>query len=626
MLTPQWLCRVPPGLSRGLMLGLLPALAALSVVLPWFANSDAVNWRGDFAQYAARHEHFRQAVLEHGEFPERSHLLGGGYPIIGDPEDPSMSPLVLLTVICGTLTGLKLIVLVCMLASALGTTILLRCVLHTRAPPAVFAGMLAALVPWIPYHFTDGNPNEALVGFVPLALAFFGLSLQRRAWVIALAAVLYVVLADGKQIFVVLVALLGLVALLRALPLSLATKATTSSAYGAPRGLMLRRLSQALALAFIVALPRLVPAFELIADSGGLAHMKLHFHAPQYSTSTIHAFTPSRLAGDLAMLRAAKAGDLASAGLGIVPLLLIAAAALWRLRRACGLLFIALLAAWLAMAHRAPLDLFAPLWKLPLFNAVDAPDKYFGGPMLLLLIIVAGLGADALWARLVPCGGAWRRCAITLCVLAALFSVAQLWLHTRAIAADAFSKPLPAVAVEQVPFQQVKSAGLWRGRFEPLASNTYVNVLRGVGTIDWYTGIPLAENAIAKDIVQADGAVQRNPLWRGEAWFVDGGTVLQTDISYQHMEVRCDGRGGLLVLNQNFHKDWRVEGLVTEDHAGLLSVRVPPGTATIRFEYASSALRIGLALCCVGFILLGVLLVQQRRDGAVGNLARAVLR
>lgn len=609
-----------PRLRTALLLGLLPALTALIVALPWFADGDSANWRGDFTQYAARHEHFRNAVLEHGEFPERSHLLGGGYPIIGDPEDPSMSPLVLLTLCCGTITGLKLIVLLCMLASALGTTLLLRAVLRTRPAAAVLGGMLAAALPWIPYRFTDGNPNEALVGFLPLALACLGLSLRCRVWTVALAAVLYVVLVDGKQIFVVLMALLGIVAVLRALPDELGVPARFA--------LLLRRLLQALALALLVALPRLMPALELIAQRGGLARMELHFHAAEYSAATIHAFTPSRLAGDLLLLREAHAGDLVSAGFGLVPLCFVALAVLLAWRRSCAFAVLALLAAWLALAHRAPFDIFAPLWQLPLLNAVDAPDKYFGGPLLLLLVILAGLGVDALCSFVAQRGSwqRWQRVGVGVLCAAALASIAHLCVHSRGITAQAFSKPLPEVALQAQPFHQVKSAGLWRGRFEPLAANTWVNVQRGVGTIDWYTGIPLPECAIARDIVQADGTLERNPAWQGEAWFVDGGRVLEAELTYQHIRVRSDGRGGLLLVNQNFHADWTARGLVVEDHAGLLAVRVPPGVELVELDYSSRALRHGMGMCCAGFMLLGVLLVLERRSGSSGGFARALMR
>ena len=63
----------------------------LTACLPAIVSGNRIVRNGDLLTYAARHEFVRQSVLEHATLPQRSHLLGGGYPTIGDPEDPTLT-------------------------------------------------------------------------------------------------------------------------------------------------------------------------------------------------------------------------------------------------------------------------------------------------------------------------------------------------------------------------------------------------------------------------------------------------------------------------------------------------------------------------------------------------------
>ena len=91
-----------------LSISIIVIIITLSSV-PVFKSWSKLNFDVDFLQYASRHEAIRKSLIEYHTFPTRSHWLGGGFPTLGDPEDPTLNPLVLITILFDPIIGLKLI-------------------------------------------------------------------------------------------------------------------------------------------------------------------------------------------------------------------------------------------------------------------------------------------------------------------------------------------------------------------------------------------------------------------------------------------------------------------------------------------------------------------------------------
>ena len=63
----------------------------------------------------------------------------------------------------------------------------------------------------------------------------------------------------------------------------------------------------------------------------------------------------------------------------------------------------------------------------------------------------------------------------------------------------------------------------------------------------------------------------------------------------------------LLVINQNYRKEWRVNaGGMIEDHRGLLAVRLPPGRHDVVVKYRPASFRIGANISIVTIVLLAL--------------------
>jgi len=117
----------------------------------------------------------RDAVLNHGQLPLRSHLVGGGYPTAGHPFDGSMSPTLLPVLAFGDVIGVKLVLCGLWLAAAWGCWGLTRRWMGLD-PPAAAVGTLALL-------WSGQVPSMLLVGFYPQAFYLLTPVLLRLLWV-----------------------------------------------------------------------------------------------------------------------------------------------------------------------------------------------------------------------------------------------------------------------------------------------------------------------------------------------------------------------------------------------------------------------------------------------------------
>ncbi|MFN0149412.1 MAG: hypothetical protein ACKVU1_01705 [bacterium] len=571
------------------MIGLIVFAAAFPVA----TSGDRVNFNNDFFQYAARHELVRQGVFAFHSLAQRSHLVGGGYPVIGDPEDPTFNPLVLFTLALGAVTGLKWIGIVSMIFGAVSLYALTREAFGYTRYGATASALFFGLLLWLPVRLRDGNPNEVYFYFIPACLLCLYRAHLDRRYVIGLAGLFLTMLSDGKQSFFVCVAYIAVLCLCARVP-GASLWAGRAAAPGAlRRERSFEWIAVALGLVALFYAFRILPALELIRTGGSLGRMALWFHEPTYSPETINAYSISRMLREAVAWRGeAGLSRLTSFCIGWIPLALAAGACVLSWRRTYPWLASGALFAWLALAHNAPVDLFRAAWELPIFNAIAAPAKYFGALPLLCVCVLSGRGIDGLVQS------RWTRVRVPLAVALIACGAAFLFPKVWAVSAATYTYDLPPVSADaSAAFYSLRGDGLSRARLAPLEANTYVNVLRGVGTIDWYTGIPIAERAIPRDIISEDGASRPNPEYRGECFWLDDGSAVAMTFTPHAMSAQIRAETArTLVINQNYHPDWRANAGTLREWNGLLCVQVPPGSYELRLTYFSRAFALGLAI------------------------------
>ena len=562
--------------------------------LPVLLSGGKLNDNGDFFQYASRHESVRQSVLEYHTFPQRAYWFGGGFPTIGDPEDPTLNPLVVLSILFGPVVGLKLIGYLGMLVGGLATYALGRYILGYTRWGALFAGLIFGISLFIPIRLHGGNPNEVYAAFLPLCLLLVGLACRGRRWaLVVLPFVFYTMMSDGKLTCFMGMFYVGVVCLLDAVPF-FGTLSRDSQSKQVDFRPVLACLV-ALGITFCIGMVRILPALEHINAKGGLSNMDLFFYAETYNPS---GYNFERLWKEPLGLD----GKLDYTTLGWIPVLLFVASLVLYWRKALPWGIALMLFGWLILTDNAPIDLFKVFWGMPIFNAVRQPPKYFSFQIAFSIAVASGCCFGVL-SRL-----QWRWLEHLVAVALIVGGLWFLFPKTMNFLHRTYNFDMPKEFLTREPeFYNVQGVDLRRARREPLQSVTYLNLMRGVGTVDWYTGIPLPEHAAPKYFVHKDGRVVLNPEYRGEAFFLEAENQAEVTFRPNSISVEVEVREpGVLVVNQNYHPDWSVNRGECFERDGLLAVRLDEvGSYTVRMRYWSRSFCWGMALSGVS---LGVLM------------------
>jgi len=158
----------------------------------------------------------RRAILQDGEYPLRTHLLGGGFPVALHPSDGSWAPTIVAVLLFGDVIGVKLNILLMMLAGAWGVWAIARRWLGLSAEGALLAAALFALSGWLPSMLLVGFYNQLFYMLVPPALYLVVTSAGRPSRLIGAGLLLWMILQQGGHALPATAYFLGLVAWLLA--------------------------------------------------------------------------------------------------------------------------------------------------------------------------------------------------------------------------------------------------------------------------------------------------------------------------------------------------------------------------------------------------------------------------
>ena len=252
--------------------------------------------------------------------------------------------------------------------------------------------------------------------------------------------------------------------------------------------------------------------------------------------------------------------------------------------------------AWLAMAHHAPIDLLRWLWHLPVFEAIYRPEKYFSFQIVFAIAVLSGR-AISLLQRLRP---RWLE-AVTACALT-LGSMLMLYPENRQVQEDTYRYEVP---LEELPtdtgFFQIQGRDFPPGRRDAPRALAYHNLGRNIGTIDWYTGVPIAASAAPRYFVSPENRYTANPAYKGEAYFPDaaaGRLTAAPTFTPNQIVLGVDvSAPATLVVNQNFDIDWTSDVGTVSSRDGLIGVALNrAGSYTVRLRYSPSPFLAGLAV------------------------------
>jgi hypothetical protein len=347
-----------------------------------------------------------------------------------------------------------------------------------------------------------------------------------------------------------------------------------------------------MALTALIGMVRILPAEELIRSEGGIQQM-LSSHPKVYHPEFVHAYTFGRLWKEAVSFD----GLVGPVTIGWMPVLLSGIAFIAFLRHTLAWGLSLLLFVGLALAHQAPVDLLKPLWNLPVFDTIYRPDKYFSFQIAFALAIVSGRS----FSLLEKLRSRWMEGLIAVTVI--VFSVGFLYPEARRMHGRTYTSEVPVAELwTERGFFQVEGMSLLRHRRSPPRSLTYLNLGQDIGTLDWYTAIPIRADAVPKYFVGLDNDYVLNPAYRGEAYFdepANAGSVTATPVFRPNtiavpVEVRAPAT---LVINQNFHRNWHADHGEVFGRGGRLAVQLDEtGTYVVHLRYHPRSFYLGLAL------------------------------
>jgi hypothetical protein len=574
--------------------------------IPTLASGRRLSVNDDFLLHCSRHDAVRKSLLEHRQFPLRSHWFGGGFPTLGEPEDPALNPLVLLSVLLGSAMGLKLMGFTAALASGAATYALARYILTYTRWGSLFVGLIVGTSLYVPTSMPGGNIGELCAAYLPLCLLMIGLACRGR-WtaIFLLPLVLCTMLSQGKQTFVMVVLYMGLVCLLDA------SRTFNTLTPAEPRRKVdvraLTVLLVALGATLFVGMVRILPALEFIGTRGGLTDLEL------FPLATRVIGGP----GSQELLRFALGigGRAEFVTIGWVPVILfgIASCCFWRTALPWVICFV--LSTWIALGDHAPVDLFALLKRLPVFGTIAVPGKYFFFQIIFSIVIAAG---QFFWLL----EKARRKWVEPACALALIVGgVGLLYPMSTRLQRNSYTMEMPPEpSDQQVDFFSIQGRGLERNRLWPPAAMTYPNLLQNVGTIDWHVAVTMPENAIPRYFVDSSGTPVLNPRYRGEAFLVteagdsaaslpgqgpdSPGYVTDCDFHPNSIAVGLTvRRPGILVINQNYHPAWRSDRGELFERDGLIALRLSEtGSHMIRLRYLPRSFVVGLIVSVLSIV------------------------
>ena len=600
-----------------------------------FSSGDS--YRSHDWQIAATHDAmFRDAVLVHHQFPLRSHLVGGGYPVIAHPSDSSLSPMILPSLVLGERLGLKVNLVIAMLLGAVGIYLLARNILGLGGFGPLFAALAFVAAGWHPSRVLVGYYESTFYLFFPLMLYLMltaGRSMGRLVLAAAVTATCFLQVLGGAVAFLLYAAV------------HLLYGFGSAPGFSQSRRRSLTVAVAVLALAATLGAVKFVPMLHLLqrgtndrmdphllaqmpATSGErLAYTRSYYFYSQYRSLAAKGHldffydSPKSLAHCLVNAVPLKneyeqlpAGDVTPKhpdypyiNLGYAVLLFGLLGLVLFARPMRRHILVLLLFTLVCFGVHSPVDLFRPLSYLPVVNSMRRPIQYFNFFIYAELVLLAGFGLWWLQQRL-------RRAGLQIALgLVAALALAPSAVQNASRYRQAFRHELPEVTPAKEFFSVKLDNAYLREQMAKGYGDTYQNVLRRVGSVLWDSNIKLPENARPRYTVDDHGVISLAGGYRGEAHFADRrNQVEQVSISPNVITARVDVKvPGTLIVNQNYDPAWGAsEGEVVQ-RQGLLQVRLQPGKRTIRLSYRPWPFFLGLAITLL--TVAGLVFVWLRR-------------
>lgn len=586
--------------KKTILVGALIFLAIVLYVSPLFShpaallNDDPYRYH-DYLQQATYDFLFRQAIVEHHQFPLRTHMLGGGYPLMANPQDCSFSPFSITTLIFKEALGIKINILLFFLIGAFGMAILVRKGLDLPLSGAIFAALAYCFSAWWASRVEWGFYFKLYFHLFPILFYFYLKAKRSLSFLLLAGMTLFVIstqLGLGFVVIFLYIFCYGAVDYLSGIQKNW-------------RPAFIGKIALLALLVFALGAVRIIPMAKLVSQNPREVGEYEDYENSKHPYPNFY-----KTAADFGY---ALTHYDSTPNFPIHPgwgaLLLAAIGAVAAFRKSWKFLVLTVLFSWFSFGPFAVVDIWRPLFFLPMFSSMHQPYQLTNYFILFGISVLAAYSftlLEKLPGKIAP---------TLVCIVPLLFLI-QPYKDNRHIYQKTFTKQAPHLPYEQ-QFYQVRGKSLLRGAPRTEHSHQYFNVLRNVGTIDWDGDVLLEENAVPKELVDHQDNVEVNPDYRGEVYWISGkGTAKLEKITPNRIEVTASSGGSdWLIINQNYDPAWRVDGgLDIENREGLIAIRFDSqANRKVALSYRPTNFYIGLMISLVSWCAAIAMLVFRKK-------------
>ncbi len=551
----------------------------------------------------------REILLTFGQIPLWDPYRCGGNVLLAHPEAPIFGIPFLLFLILNSTLAFKLGLVIEAAIGMLGMWLLARH-LGVRGWSSLLPPLIGILNSSIFLYSAEGNFWARAIVWFPF-LIYFLLKCEESRFYAVPAALSVLLMLLGTNIYAFAVALFAI------------------GAFALADSLLRRRLTYVKTAAIIVALIILLGAFKIFP----LAHYALQFPEYRadgesgYSWSSLMTGLLDRDQGPYAPHRFPDNRSFYHHGayIGWLPFLigLLGLALYWRRQIRLSIVF--LLTMFLAFGNNAFLNVYAIIKLTPPFSAFHEATRFL--PLALVIFgVFAGLALSRFERVRISMGGKTMsdglRTAIVLGII--LIAAADMYFVNTAQMGKVFIAPPIDPGARAADFEQANmpyGPNPWPdGQLAPVRDmlyynvwghGMYINFLRGRGTPRGYCHGNVGMNATPR--ILENGS--ENEAYRGEVYLLSGNGTARASFSPERVTIDVGAEGpDLLILNQNYYDEWRVDGGTgaLESYNGLLAVPVDAQTRSVTFYYSKKIFLIGLLVSAATAICLW--LCWKKRD------------
>ncbi|MDD5568009.1 MAG: hypothetical protein PHY88_02250, partial [Candidatus Omnitrophica bacterium] len=560
----------------------------------------------------------RKSIVEYFQLPLNTPYLSGGYPYISHPWDYTFNPFLLFILPFGEVSGLRIAVFLTFLLGALGMFYLTKSVLKFNLLGAVFSSLTFIFCNWGAYEVVDGNIHQYIYYyFLPWLLAFFKRSADNGNCLLFSCLILsFYIMNSGLSLIVVLL-FLFMSAFLDSINISSQPKINPSI----PIALLI-----ILGLSILLSAVKIIPMYNLYSLRAECIHLPYEniYSKVSVATDAFHAsLNMDRL------WRGLFTGYLgySSMYLGYLPVIIAFFSILLYFKENLRYLILLVVFTLIAFGKNSPIDIFKIIWHIhPVVHGIWRLDKYFCFFIPFFISIIAGR-----FFLIVE----KRRKLYLLAILLAIISVANIYIQNQAVFKKMVYEYKPKLKIYSDFFQvKIEDALLRRERpgfFDIHDLRDYqpfwllLNQNLGVVDFNWNGNLRLNEKAIPRYILPLGKQMGRektffvegyanlpkdpsltvdlvskgkiNPDYKGEAFFLNGTHKVSLDyFSPNVINLTVDlEKPDTLVINQNYHDNWKADKGVLGEQSGLLAVGLrETGRYKIKLSYIPQDFYIGL--------------------------------